>query len=389
MKYTFHDYVAIQGVSVPKTLRNKFTDTVLASIEKQKDEVAPDMIQGLQVRARVTHSARLTGHFHYYPPVSVKNGADTFTHPFNKPVLIDHDEHSDPIGRVQVSNYISTIPSIIPPSLYDSISNLTDHTTKSARKLIDKLRKYLYDAEFEGFGYIETLSNITDEDAIMKLIDGRYHTISVGYSTDSLVCSECGADWVVDGPCEHAKGVDYGKGQAFLIFGDLEYGEKSYVNSPADDLAQNYDIERTEFKSKLSKNSQINIQDAVLESMAEDSLRISDPLKVATSKAGLYYFDCDSNCLIPQSKVNNILNNGETMTIKQLKDSEDLLQKINEKIDEENRLTDEEIEKLEDKDFLGAGRLFPVPNEHYQNAVKEVIESVKDSKEKTELLDFL
>lgn len=391
MKYLFHDYINVKGVSVPKTQRNQFSDKVLSSIEKQKDSISTDMIQGLKIRSIDTHSARLTGHFHYYPPVFVKEGAPTFTHPFNKPVLLSHQEDNDPIGRVQVATYVATPPSVIPSSIYNTISKLKDHTTKSARKSIDKIRMNLYDTEFEGFGYIETLSNITDEAAILKLIDGRYHTISVGYSTDSLTCSECGVDWVADGaPCDHQKGVDYGKGPMFLIFGELSYGEKSYVNSPADELAQNIDISLAEFQSKLSSidSSDVNAKAQYLDALASDSLRITDPFKVATSKAGLYYYDCNDECLIPQSKfINN--KTGENMTIKDLKDSKELLSKITELVAEENRLSDEDMNALEDKDYLGAGHSFPIPNEEYRTAVKTVIEETEDSDEKTELLEFL
>ena len=90
------------------------------------------------------------------------------------------------------------------------------------------------DDEYIGLGFIQLVANITDLDAIQKLLDGRYLTGSVGATTDRAVCSICRQDWTEDGACEHKPGAIYDESKCFLIMGNLDYEEYSFVNRPAD-----------------------------------------------------------------------------------------------------------------------------------------------------------
>lgn len=393
----FTDYISLRQYQVERDRRNQFLDTILSSIERQKDEVSGDTIQGLQVKARVTHAARLTGHWHYYAPYFVKNGKDSFTNPYEKPALIHHEDKKDPIGRVKRASYIETPHPMIPQSLYDQIINTSEHNKKTLQ-YIKKIKPFLYDKRFEGLGYIQTVANITDPAAIEKIIDGRYHTISIGYGTDSLICSECFTDWVKSDVCEHIKGKSYGSGPMFLIFGDMTYDEYSYVNEPADSIAANEEIKK--FAIQVNMSLADNLQKAkstfersslVVAAVAQDSLLITNPENTPVSDLQLYYYDNNNDTFISQDT--EYKNNGDISGMKlqdlYALDAQELHAKITESVSEDQRLAFEEIKKLEDKMFLGRGRNFPVPNDAYIAAVKQLIETVEDCEEKTELLGFI
>lgn len=320
----------------------------------------------------------------------MRAGVDTFTNPYKKPILHQHDDQKDPLGRVASASYISTNPVVLPPSLIQRLDRLTDYGSKDGLKLIKKLKPFLYDKNWEGLGYIESVGNVTEEDAIKKVIDGRYHTISVGYGTDNLWCSECGTDWLAEGKCEHEKGQDYGNGPMFLMFGDLGYDEWSYVNTPADDIAMNEEFKHVAIPvayadSKADKKLAMALA-------ASDSMTINDSSRIAMTNTSLYVYDTDSDTLVPQNSENTNQTPGETgMKLQEIKDlGKDLYLKVNELIENEDaRLSDEQIEALQDGDFVGANRLFPAVSKEYIDAAKEVLSDVNNSKEKTELIDFL
>jgi hypothetical protein len=89
----------------------------------------------------------------------------------------------------------------------------------------------LEDRSYDGLGHIQIVANITDSDAIQKLLDGRYITGSVGATTDRAVCSVCKQDWTEDGQCEHKPGGIYDSAKCFIIAGKLFYDEYSFVSS--------------------------------------------------------------------------------------------------------------------------------------------------------------
>ncbi|GAG41941.1 unnamed protein product, partial [marine sediment metagenome] len=54
-----------------------------------------------------THAGTLINN-RIYPPESMKKGLNSWTKPYKKPVLVDHNDASDPIGRVIKAKYINT-----------------------------------------------------------------------------------------------------------------------------------------------------------------------------------------------------------------------------------------------------------------------------------------
>lgn len=160
-----------------------------------------------------THAGTLINN-RIYPPDSMKKGIRTWTSPYKKPVLTNHDDTKDPVGRVISAKYLKTD------------KGMTDTDYKPILR------------ESEGYGYQRLTVKITDPEAIKKILDGRYQTVSVRMSTDHCLCSICGTDWSGgEGPCEHIPGTKYDGKLAYMTTGDLSYRELSFVNIPADEYA--------------------------------------------------------------------------------------------------------------------------------------------------------
>jgi len=174
------------------------------------DEVKKDYSLVCEIDA--SHAGTLINN-RIYPPESMQKGIRSWTAPYKKPVLTNHDENSDPIGRVIKAKYINTERSV-QDSQYRPILK-----------------------ESDGYGFVRLTVRITDKEAIRKILDGRYDTVSVRMSTNHAFCSICNSDWSKEGPCEHILGTKYDKELAYVTTGDLNYKEVSFVNIPADEFA--------------------------------------------------------------------------------------------------------------------------------------------------------
>lgn len=211
--------------------------------------------QGLNIQIAATHSGIITRNNGFYLPDRMRKGAETFTKDYPKPVLLHHEDHKDPVGRIIDAAYVDTSGSIqdkykglevrnkagkVVGKITDSLINDFTNSNMPFGQQVDVVRSILRDssmledAGYQGLGYIKLLANITDPDAIQKLLDGRYITGSVGATTNKAVCSVCRTDWTDNGPCEHKPGGVYDDAKCFIIAGDLVYDEYSFVNVPAD-----------------------------------------------------------------------------------------------------------------------------------------------------------
>ena len=211
--------------------------------------LSPTSTKALCVTIAATHSGRITRNHGFYLPQKMKEGVQSFTDNFGKPILIHHDSHNDPIGRIVGAKYIDTSGSFTRDSIQDGLIQELCHSKYSFIQLLDVIDKLadsdlLEDPGFPGLGYIQLEANITDKDAIQKIIDKRYLTVSVGATTDKAICSICKADWTEGGACDHRPGKVYkdedsGKEhRCFIIAGSLIYDEASFVNVPADPYAR-------------------------------------------------------------------------------------------------------------------------------------------------------
>ena len=189
-----------------------------------------------------THSGTLINN-RVYPPKSMKKGIKSWTTPYKKPVLVNHNEENDPIGRVIKARYLKT-PKGMETDEYKPILKASD-----------------------GYGYIDLVVKVTDQAAIEKIMDGRYQTVSVRMSTDHAYCSVCDTDWANDGPCEHTPGKKYEDGLAYITTGDLTYREVSFVNIPADEYAR---VEGLTFGSKQDGSEEDSIEVSVYANNTEE-----------------------------------------------------------------------------------------------------------------------
>jgi hypothetical protein len=210
--------------------------------------------QGLQVKIAATHAGVITRNNGFYLPDSMKKGASSFTDGYPKPVLLHHDDHKDPVGRIIAANYRDTSQGVgehyngmlVKNKHGEEIGTITDTLIKDfvsnrmpfgmqvdivSSMFTDSL---LSDSSYRGLGHIELVANVTDKNAVEKLLDGRYITGSIGASTDKAICSICKSDWTKEGPCDHKPGAVYDSSKCFIIAGELVYDEYSFVNVPAD-----------------------------------------------------------------------------------------------------------------------------------------------------------
>ena len=160
-------------------------------------------IVALDVNMEATHSGKNHNYCIYYED-SMEKDSESFMNPFHKPVLKNHDDYSEPLGRITES--------------YAGPSQLTNE--RSA---------------------IHLTARVTDKDAIPKFLDKRYGTVSIGGSMGTVTCNICGKTILKDGKfhfCGHWKGETYKDQVCYWGARDIEYHEVSIVNNPADDFAQ-------------------------------------------------------------------------------------------------------------------------------------------------------
>ena len=139
----------------------------------------------LRVKIDATHSGFLVNN-RVYPGAKVKDSAGTWVDKahggsaqYNKPVLLHHKDGSgwsdavDPIGRIVSQEFVQV---------------------KNGRGFENDFKRPAQDGL--GSGYIMLEAEVSDPDAIQKILDGRYLTVSTGQTTNAAICSVCGEDWL-------------------------------------------------------------------------------------------------------------------------------------------------------------------------------------------------
>lgn len=200
----------------------------------------------LLVKVAATHSGVVNQNHRFYRPDRMQDAAHQWVPEegkgYAKPVLFEHDQKSDVLGRVRTSRYIdesykwsNEFPTI-KDSIFYKVGDKKVDLFKSVDWIVDNLMGI---PDYSGLGYIELGLNVTNPDAINKVLRDEYLTVSVGFKTGSAICSVCHTDWAVDDKCDHSIGeLDKESGRpAFLICGDFIYEEISFVNFPADPFA--------------------------------------------------------------------------------------------------------------------------------------------------------
>ncbi len=224
MKYTLDEHKAKKIIKGSELIESV---GVLGKIKPETVQQLTESAKGkgkrkLIVQMEAIHVGR-TANYTFYTEQGLKDGLESWTHPYNKPVLTHHNAYSgEPIGRILRAEFTES--------------------TISGRK-----------------GLIFTCE-ITDPNAIEKVLDGRYKTVSIGASTDKVTCNICGTDRSKEW-CEHWRGEEYEGQTCHYVIGTTLGREVSYVNVPADEDAGNFsvNIEDGEEEGETNESSSLKI----------------------------------------------------------------------------------------------------------------------------------
>ncbi len=379
---------------------------------------SPTMVQtgkGLFVRIAATHAGIVTRNNMLYLPDKMREGAKTFTVPFPKPVLVNHNDEGTAIGRVVGARYVDTTAFVkdkyrgkklrdsleVTDTIIDNFCN--GKMTYAAQ--VDFIRTYLKDSilkdpEYQGLGYIELTAHITDPEAIQKFTDGRYLTGSVGAATDRASCSVCKQDWTKDGMCDHRPGKVYDGADCYIIAGNFEYEEFSMVNKPADRHArvmalsyngamQDAKVEDAEFSGKLYEVRVTFLKE-------EDVMKVKDSENTTEKKEEI----APSESVVDQTELSfdDFITRVLDETKGDLTDAEDeklyglMLNEMKEsKLFEDKQIEDvklsaEKRKGLAKSTFCGPNKSFPVPDCAHVTAARRLIDRYKGPGDKMEIL---
>jgi len=324
---------------------------ILDKASKGKD------VSKLVVKIEATHSGVVNKNKWFYTPAGMKDGTSSFVEPFNKPILKNHNPEGDSLGRIISSEYISYTDTV-DAGLVDSLDSSSYFSN-----IKDFIKGDLFNQDgYKGLGHIELIAEITDKDAIEKLLDNRFLTVSISGDTDQAICSICGQDAksLNDGeePCSHYRGEIYDGEEAFLIAGAMTFDEASFVNKPADEHAK---VELLKDNISLEDNTQF--QDMIIIDFETDDKTTGDnKLKIKLSD------------LIKKDDLQEILN-------EELKNLN-----LGDYIPSE-----EDLGKLRKTSFLFSDeRVIPIHSKADIIAAQKVIgDRIEDSKDKKDLMTIL
>lgn len=143
----------------------------------------------------------LTANYNNYSAQELEKALQSWVEPYPKPIILNHDLNSEPIGRVIAARM---------------------------------------DKEVDGANFVRLQIAITDPLAAQKIADKRYLTGSVGGRAGKAVCSISGDDLAKEDASGKPKFPKYKRGQvykgklAFIDMQDISFKEYSFVNQPAD-----------------------------------------------------------------------------------------------------------------------------------------------------------
>lgn len=202
----------INNVGVAVQEGEKFTDESGNTIEED----------GLIVEIEAIHET-ITSNFTRYTAKGMKLGLESWTTPYNKPVIEHHDEErGSVIGRVLKAEFKETgeagLPCVVATAL------------------------------------------ITDKEAIKKIKDGRLLTTSIGARVENARCSICDYHIIDEkqGCPNHARGSYYDGKLCVWNINNMYIKEISYVVVPSDKFSKNTRIlEKSSVKSGTFSESAI------------------------------------------------------------------------------------------------------------------------------------
>ena len=147
------------------------------------------------------YTSGLTANYNNYSAAELEKALQSWVEPYPKPIILNHDLNSEPIGRVMAARM---------------------------------------DKEADGSSYVRLQIAITDPVAAQKVADKRYLTGSVGGRAAKAVCSISGEDLAQEDANGRPKLPKYKRGSvykgkvAYIDMQDISFKEYSFVNQPAD-----------------------------------------------------------------------------------------------------------------------------------------------------------
>jgi len=299
------DDLTVDMSRVKPELKDKFVQRVRDFEQAGRVGVAPKLV----VSVAATHAGIPTGNMAFYTPDRMKQGLPSFTDNFAKPVLLHHNDMMDPVGRVHRATYQDLSHLYVEPmqAFKERYGGVVFTDAKvDLEKAFDQIDWVVENMvpmkDYVGMGYGELDLHITDAEAAEKIVDQRYLTVSVGFTTDSMYCSNCHQDWASEGFCEHERGKLYDGKQTLVIPGKFNYEEISWVNSPADTGATVLSVSETPSLADDTANDEfletvVNTQDSVcqpiLYSVMDGTATRLDSFKRVTPERAQEVIDVD------------------------------------------------------------------------------------------------
>lgn len=178
----------------------------------------------LEITLIASHTNRLINARKYLSSEFIKQ-LNTWTTPYQRPVLVHHNDYADQIGRVTEQYY-------------------------GNKEYLSQVLGTEINFPPDQDGAIALKAYITDQAAINKIKNGVYTTVSIGFMQDELICSYCGQPV---GECMHTPGQKIDGEMVYSIPRGITFEEVSFVNKPADDHAGIVNIKPVDLNTALQK----------------------------------------------------------------------------------------------------------------------------------------
>lgn len=264
--------------------------------------------------------------YNRYTAAALTEAVDTWLMPYPKPILINHDINTEPLGRIIKSAMAKNV---------------------------------------EGVSYIQLRAALSDPAAIAKVLDGRYLTGSVGAMPSGAICSICSTDVVnaskAGQHCGHERGHTYEGETCVYEHKGISFYEYSFVNAPGDTSSLVLNHFSEEYTGKLDVYS-VDTETQAIHKLTENDGAVNILEHMDTHSANMLFSDLaygtkfvEHDALAGsgskdqiQESTNNISFAGNTRTIENEPDSSDQeLGNMTKQISEDNQ-----VEVSEDEDIL-------------------------------------